>query len=189
MNRLLVFFASIFFMCFFFQSSFGQRGKITGAIVDKQSKENLIAVSVILYKAQDTVSFQALTTDLSGSFSFNKLPDGQYSLVIKAFGYEKYFNEELKINDSIRNIHLGTIELGQEASEIDGVVITAQKSFVEREAGKIIINVDRDPAGASDNVFELLKRVPGVTIENDETIKLNGKTGVLILINNKNTYL
>ncbi len=166
-----------------------QRGKITGTVIDKISKENLIAISATLLKAQDSTSFQALTTDLNGSFAFNKVPEGKYYLAIRAFGYEKYFKQELVISDSLKHINLGTIELDRDIIEKDGIVIVARKPFVEREAGKITVNVESDPAGTGDNVFELLKRVPGVTIENEETIKLNGKSSVLILINNKKTYL
>jgi len=56
-------------------------------------------------------------------------------------------------------------------------------------AGKTVVNVDASPTNAGLNVLEILQKSPGVTVDNDGNVSLKGKSGVLILLDGKQTYL
>jgi len=67
--------------------------------------------------------------------------------------------------------------------------VTGRKPPIERKKDRTIINVDASPANTGSTVLEVLQRSPGVTVDQNGGISLNGKPGVLILIDDKPTYL
>jgi outer membrane receptor for ferrienterochelin and colicin len=70
------------------------------------------------------------------------------------------------------------------------VQVTARKQLIERDGDKMIMNVEASPTATGLNGLELMEKVPGVTVDrNTETIKLKGKDGVLIMIDDRKTYL
>ena len=72
---------------------------------------------------------------------------------------------------------------------LKGVTITAKKPFIQQLPGKTIINVDASITNAGTTVMEVLEKSPGITIDKDGNINLKGRAGVLIMIDNKPTYL
>jgi len=69
------------------------------------------------------------------------------------------------------------------------VTITAKKPPIEHKIDRTIVNVDAMVTAAGSNALEVLSKSPGVSVDIDGNISLNGKGGVLILINDKPTYL
>ena len=69
------------------------------------------------------------------------------------------------------------------------VTVTAQKSAFETAPGKTIVNVASLAGNAGKNVLELLRRLPGVTVDGMGNISMTGKQGVLVTIDGRQTYL
>jgi len=69
------------------------------------------------------------------------------------------------------------------------VIITAKKPPIEHKIDRTIVHVDAMLTAASSNALEVLSKSPGVSVNIDGNINLNGKGGVLVLIDDKPTYL
>jgi hypothetical protein len=69
------------------------------------------------------------------------------------------------------------------------VTVTAKKPLVEHKMDRTIINVEAMITAAGSNALEALAHSPGVLVDIDGNIRLNGKGGVLVLIDDKPTYL
>jgi hypothetical protein len=69
------------------------------------------------------------------------------------------------------------------------ITITARRPLMTMEADKTIIDVKAMTAGAANNTFELLEKIPGVNINSNGDISLNGRSGVLVLIDGRATYM
>jgi hypothetical protein len=69
------------------------------------------------------------------------------------------------------------------------VMVTGRKPPIERKQGKTIINVEASVTNAGSTVLEVLEKSPGVTVDRNGGITLNGKPGVLVMIDDKPTYL
>jgi iron complex outermembrane receptor protein len=69
------------------------------------------------------------------------------------------------------------------------VTVTAHKLPVERKRGKTVVNVDASVTNTGSTVLEVLERSPGVTVDRNGGITLNGKAGVLVMIDDRPTYL
>jgi len=69
------------------------------------------------------------------------------------------------------------------------VSITSKKQLLQMSLGKITVNVDASPSNIGINVLELMRKLPGITVDKDGNISMQGKQGVLVLIDDKPTYL
>ncbi|MES2773633.1 MAG: outer membrane beta-barrel protein [Bacteroidota bacterium] len=74
-------------------------------------------------------------------------------------------------------------------NKLKNVVVTAQKQYIERQLDKIVLNVQNDITAAGSSLFEIIQKAPGVSITNDESINMSGKTGVNVLIDGKPTQM
>src|SRR5580698_4903595 len=72
---------------------------------------------------------------------------------------------------------------------MQAATVTGRTPPVERKRDRTIINVEASPANAGSTVLEVLERSPGVTVDRNGGISLNGKPGVLVMIDDKLTYL
>lgn len=66
--------------------------------------------------------------------------------------------------------------------------VTARPVFVQK-ADRLIVNIDAMIAQGGSNTLELLGTLPGIVVSTDGTIQFNGRSGVLVLIDDKPTYL
>ena len=74
-------------------------------------------------------------------------------------------------------------------STLQQVTVTARPLTVERKRGKTIVNVEASVTNTGSTVLEVLERSPGVTVDRNGGVALNGKQGVLVMIDDKPTYL
>lgn len=157
---------------------------ITGKITDIGSKP-LAGASVALLKAGDSALVKMNITDKEGLYRFDNIASGDYLLLVTSVGYTKAFSPVFNHSTDSKL----DVVLEKTGTQMAGVVVTAKKPPVEVKAGKTVVNVDASPTNAGLNVLEILQKSPGVSVDNDDNISLQGKGGVLILIDGKPTYL
>lgn len=120
--------------------------------------------------------------DSNGKFNFNDLKEGTYQININRNGTEVYHSENISLAE---NMTLPSIDLS--VKSIEGVTITKTKPLIERQDGKMIMNVENSIASTGNSAFEVLEKAPGVSIDNNDNISLRGKGNLLIQIDGKNT--
>ncbi len=82
-----------------------------------------------------------------------------------------------------------TITLLPNAKTLANISVTSRKPFIQMAQGKVIVNVDASLTNAGTTVLEVLEKSPGVMVDKNGGISLQGKQGVLVLIDDKQTYL
>lgn len=179
----------LFFLLLSVYTAVGQTGgkKIVGNVIGSNQKA-LEAATVTLLKANDSSLVKIGVSDRTGAFEFDNIPEGKYIVSISGVGHETSYSP-VEIRPTSNNITLKTVELLPRAQSMAGVVVTAKKPPIEIKAGKTVVNVDASPTNAGLNVLEILEKSPGVSVDNDGNVNLKGKSGVLILIDGKQTYL
>lgn len=120
--------------------------------------------------------------DSNGKFVFNDLKGGTYHLKISRNGSEVYHTNNITLAE---NTTLPTIDLN--VKSIEGVTITKTRPLIERQDGKMIMNVENSIASTGNSAFEVLEKAPGVSIDNNDNISLRGKGNLLVQIDGKNT--
>ncbi|MEY4903625.1 MAG: hypothetical protein RLZZ292_1440 [Bacteroidota bacterium] len=180
MHRILT---VLFFLSLFATKSNAQN-TLSGNIFD-QDKKAIDAAIVSLLHAKDSALVKTVLTEPDGSFEFSNLKEGNYVLSVNNLGYKKYFSESIFLKKSLE---LPTILLQMEAKSLGEVTITSKIPFIERKIDRTVINVDAQISNAGSNALEVLEKSPGVTVS-EQGIRLKGKSGVQIFIDDKPTYL
>ena len=167
-------------------SSFGQRVAIVGNILDSISLQPIPYANAVVYpKGNLEKPLMGTMTDSVGAFKMNKLKKQDYSLRISSIGYMTKSIEISKEDFHGDSLILKSLPLVPVFSNMDEVVIEAKIERFEMDADKLTMNVDKDLATTVNNAFELLKKVPGVFIDKDDNITLNGRGGILFQFNGR----
>jgi outer membrane receptor protein involved in Fe transport len=147
----------------------------------KVDAEKVNQMEINLFNAENKL-MKTEITDSKGNFNFNDLASGNYSLKINKNGAETYQSENIAITG---NTTLPSISLNEKV--IEGVIITKTKPYIERQDGKMILNVENSIANTGNSAFEVLEKAPGVKVDNNDNISLRGKGNLLVQIDGKNT--
>lgn len=73
--------------------------------------------------------------------------------------------------------------------QLKEVSVVATRPFIERQADKIIVNVESSVMSTGSTALEVLQRTPGITLDKDDHLQLKGKAGVTVMLDGKLTYL
>ncbi len=160
------------------------QNSIKGTIVDEK-KQPLEAVVISLLDAKSKQFLKAALTNEQGTFSLNGIKNGQYQLKITSLGLQ----EIVKTIDVKKSIKLGTIQMKSSSEELDEVVIKTEKPMVQVLADKTVFNVQNTINAAGDSGFDLLRKAPGIIVDNNDNVIVEGKTGVLFYVDGKPSVL
>lgn len=127
-----------------------------------------------------------LTTNAKGQAHFSPPSIGIYTVVAMALNHKTSEPVQLSIPSEIKFINL---VLSGKVAEISEVSVVAKKQIIQRDNGKTLINVDASITNVGTSVLEILEKSPGVMVDKNGTISLQGKPGVLVLIDDRPTYL
>ncbi len=81
------------------------------------------------------------------------------------------------------------MEIGEEAIKLEEVQVVAARPLIEVQPDKTVLNVDGSINATGNTALELLRKSPGVVVDNNDNIILAGKNGVQIYLDGKPTYL
>ena len=159
-------------------------GIIIGAILDADNGKALSSVTVTLKRLSDSLFSRAAITVKDGAFLFEQLPFGYYRLQISMIGYSALRMDSIYLRAERFDFDLNDIKLHKRSTDMDEVIIYAEKPLIESKDGKITFNAGESALSAAASTTELLKQTPLVNVDNDGKILLRGKD-VKILIDDK----
>jgi outer membrane receptor protein involved in Fe transport len=126
---------------------------------------------------------KAVAADDNGRFQFPMNQAGEYILSIEYIG-KKTIRKDILIADQ-QVLDLGKIPMAESSKTLSEVVIAAQKPLVQIDLDKIVYSVESDPEAKTNNVLEMLKKVPMITVDGEENIQLKGSSNFRIYLNGK----
>ena len=172
-------------LAIFAMASFAQERLISGAIIDRDTKDPVEQVTIQLLKADSTYVSGAISNE-KGLFHLNAPANGKYLLKISSVGY-KTTVKRVQIADD-KNLAMGNVVLGADAIMLKGAVVTAMAQKVNLKEDTFVYNsaAYRTPEGSV--VEELVKRLPGAEVSDDGTIKINGKEVKKIMVDGKEFF-
>jgi hypothetical protein len=159
---------------------------ISGMITDDKAIGIDLAL-VTLMTEKDSI-LKVTYTDQDGSFLFSSVIQGNYNIKTSILGYET-LQKTIEVKGLNNQIKVGSWILTTNAQLLDAVTITAKTPFIERKIDRTVVNVDALIANAGSNALEALERAPGISLDQDGAIKLKGRSGVTVFIDEKPTYL
>ncbi|HEX2847328.1 MAG TPA: outer membrane beta-barrel protein [Chitinophagaceae bacterium] len=160
-------------------------GKISGRVVSADNK-GIETVTAMLMRVADSSIVKTALTDADGYFLFEGLVKNVYKLQLTMTGYEMYTHD---ITLGEQNISLPPVQLKKQEKTLGEVTVTARKPFVEKKIDRTVVNVDALISNAGTTALDVLEKSPGVLVDQNGTITLKGKQGVVVFIDDKPTYL
>ena len=158
--------------------------QLTGQVTDSISGDGVPYATVIL-KTDSIKIFKAMACDGTGKFTFNLSANDKYFLTITAIGYK-----ELAMPVSVSEPKTSLGKLSMEATTtLKDVEITAQKPLVKLDVDKIVYSMEADPEAQTNSTFEMLRKVPLVTVDAEENITVNGQSNFKVLVNGKSSSM
>lgn len=159
----------------------------TFQVIIKASDNKLLPIEgVVVELKKGGEMIQTIVSKKNGEAVFEKVSSGSYDIKASFTGYEPGSIPQIKVTNA--DIYRD-IQLKPSVTELSNVTVQSSKPFIQRELGKLIINPDASPTSAGTTVVELLEKSPGVAIDRNGGISLRNKSGVLVLIDDKPTYL
>ncbi|MCX2741801.1 outer membrane beta-barrel family protein [Pontibacter anaerobius] len=165
-----------------------QSGTLTGKVLDEQGQP-LGFVNVAVLKAADNAVVTGTIADMEGGFVIQSPVAGKYKLKLTMLGYRTTETEAFEINASGSGKDFGRLTLQEDAQLLGEVTIQAMRPTVVALADKTVVTVENTALAGGSTAFEVLAKSPGVWVDQDGNIKLNGKAGVQVMLNGKLSYL
>lgn len=179
----------IFIITCFFSKAFAQgNSDITiKGIIRNTNNEAVDGATLFLKEGNSGHLVKQGLSSRDGIFSFTAAT-GHYVVSVSYLGVLAYQSELLKLSVSI---DLGVIKIEAGSRSLKEVVIQSagSKPLIRIEGRKMIYNIQKSITAQGTNALEVLKKTPGVIVNQDNSITLNGASAALVMINGRQTYL
>jgi hypothetical protein len=184
-SRLLL----ILVLCCYVPAALAQDNAFLSGKIQSASGTPLEAATVLLLKAGDSSLSRTAFTAADGSFSLEQPDYGSFFVHITLLGYSDYRSGIIVFDSLHPKVELPLIRLQETSQAMAEVTITSAKPFIEHKVDRTIVNADALLSNAGSTAWDVLEKSPGVRTEENGTISLNSKNGVIIFIDDKPTYL
>lgn len=160
--------------------------EIRGRVIDINRKAVEFA-TVSVRRETNNQRIQTTQADTGGYFKLIIQEKGNVIISISAVGMDS-LSIALTLAD-VSKIQIPDIVLSANIMQLKQVTITGKKTYIEQRIDRTIVNVGSLISNDGANALEVLEKSPGVIVDGNGKINFKGKPGVLVLINDKPTYL
>ena len=165
------------------------QSNIHGRIFNSKN-EPVTNASVLLLQSKDSSLIKAMVCNNAGIYSFTNIQDGSYLITTNFLGYKQAYSKVFITDKSHSDIHVANITLAEETAQLNDVTVTIKKPLLEQKIDRLVINVANSITSAGNTALEVLERSPGVIVNRqNNTIAINGKDGVVVMINGKINHM
>ncbi|WP_017733254.1 outer membrane beta-barrel family protein [Nafulsella turpanensis] len=178
-----------FFLLFVTQTVLSQD---TGFLIGNVKDENGAPIgfaTIAVVQTSDTAIVTGTVADEHGQFNIKTPTTGSYFLRVNALGFAALETPVFEITGVNFNKNFGDIILIEDVVQLQEVSVESMRPTITQEADRMVVNIEGTALAAGNTAYAVLSKVPGVFIDQDGNIQLNGKSGVAVMINEKLTYL
>jgi len=158
---------------------------VKGTVIDSATNKPLGYVTVAI---QDAATQQAVKSTLAkddGTFQLTAASGKKYSV---AFAFVGYASKVIPLADGL-TVNMGTIKLSALSKQLKEVSVLAVKPLMKQEVDRISYDVLADPESKALSALDMMRKVPLLTVDGSDNIKLKGSGNYKILINGKESAL
>lgn len=164
-------------------SSFAQYS-VTGVVTDSTGTSEPYATLRIYKEASKEKPIKIGVTDINGKFTQELSFIGKYNIEFSSVG-KLSLNKEFEITSTQKTLDLGTLVMQNSTNTLVGVEVVAQKPLISTEIDRISYDIKSDEESKTSNIFDMLRKVPMVTIDGNDNILVNGSSNFKIYKNNR----
>ncbi len=164
-----------------------KNGSVKGVAFDTISKQNVGAATITVLEKKDSSLVTFTMTGPDGRFEITGLANGEYRLLITHVSYHNS-NKYFSISDSIKNPDLGNVIMNDKTKVLAEVVLANEAPPITLINDTIQYNAGSFKTAPNASVEQLLKKLPGVKVEKDGTIKAQGEKVSKVLVDGKEFF-
>lgn len=159
--------------------------QIKGVLLDSLTQEGEPYATIkIVKKEAPAHALKMLVTDMKGKFQEKVPGTGNFVMTISSIGRNTIV-KDFTVRAGEKVVDFGTLYITDASNELGQVEVVAQKPLVKADIDKIEYNVQDDPDSKSNSVLEMLRKVPLVTVDGEDNIKVNGSSSFKVYVNGK----
>ena len=174
--------------CLVWIFSFAQKnGGVRGIVFDTIAKQPVAAATITVLKRSDSSLVTFTMTNSRGEFSLSNIEFGDYRLLVTHVNYHNV-NKYFTINDGHKTIDLANVEVSDKNKVLEEVVVMAEAPPVTLIGDTVQYNAGSFKTKPNAVVEDLLKKMPGIQVEKDGTVKAQGQEVKRVLVDGKEFF-
>lgn len=159
--------------------------KVTAQVLDSLTKEPVAFASVYLRHPKDTVITSFALTDTLGKATLKDVTKGEHLLCIEYLGYKPVYRRIFVRG----NFDAKVILMQPDDKVLKAASVSAVGTPMEMKGDTLVYNASSFRVMSNDNLADLLKKMPGVEVGEDGTVKVNGKEVSKITVGGRTFFL
>ena len=169
-------------------SLFAQRNGEVEGILQDNTGEPLPFATATIYKAADTALVDYVLTEDDGSFNFDKLPlDEPMRIIISFLGYEPV-REDFELTSAQPAVDYGTIQMVTSSQTLDEILVQAERPPIIMKDDTLEFNAGSFMTRDGATVEDLVKKLPGVVVDNQGNVTANGRAVTKVQVDGKDFF-
>ncbi len=160
-------------------------GTVKGKLVDSTNKQSLKDASVTVLDSKDSTLEVFGLSAADGSFNITNIPFGTMIVVVKFQGYDPVY-KNITFSAANASVNLGTVYLRTSANELAGVTVSASVMRMKNDTIEVSASSFKTKPNAV--AEDLLRKIPGMEVGKDGSIKSQGETVQRVLVNGKRFF-
>lgn len=159
--------------------------QIQGILLDSITRQGEPYATIkVARKESPQKAVKMLVSDMNGKFKERVPGSGSFLLIITSVG-RTTITRPFTASQGEKLIDFGTMLVSDASNELGQIEVVAQKPLVKADVDKIEYNIQDDPDSQSNSLLEMLRKVPLVTVDGEDNIKVNGSSSFKVYINGR----
>jgi hypothetical protein len=161
--------------------NYAQKMNVTGRVFDSTGINPLEKASVLAVRFKDSLLLGHTRTEAMGGFKLNSFPPDSFTLIIEYKGYDEktYF---IFGNNSNNDINIPSIKMSAKSKQLEEIVIFSNKSAIFYRGDTLVFSADSFKVNENAVVEDLLKKLPGIKVDENGSITSQGKQISQVLV-------
>jgi uncharacterized membrane protein YgcG len=147
---------------------------VKGKLLDLVDNRPLAGATLELRSVKDTTIRFGAISDSTGQFRFGSIIQDSFQLRVSYIGYEN-FRQFVAVSDSILNVDLGVLFIPKSTKELGEVTVTSRTPPAQQKGDTTQYNASQFKVNPDATVEDLVKKMPGITVEKDGTVTAQGE--------------
>lgn len=163
-----------------------QKFNLSGTLTDTLNSP-LPSATIMLLNAKDSSLVNFGVSDGKGFFTLKNIATGKYIFKVSFVGYAVH-TQLIAPDQTVTDIDLGRVRLRSQSTQLDEVVVKGEAVPVKVKRDTIEFNAGSFKTKANANVEDLLKKMPGIDVENDGTVRAQGEQVQRVTVDGKEFF-
>ena len=160
---------------------------VKGTISDTVEKVKLVTSAVAILSAGDSILVKFGYAKADGSFMMEGLPSGKYILLVAYPEYADYV-ESFTLDSTNATHDFGNISMTPKSRLLQEVIVKGTVAQMEIKGDTTEFNAKAFVSQPNAKVEDLLKQLPGITVDKDGKITAQGQTVTKVLVDGEEFF-